>query len=980
MCDLGQSSDWCYLPDVALIEVYKYLDDSERVAAARVCKNWLRLFETPLLWRYRCVSFGGFDAMGTAERACRYIKRFGKHLRSLAIRFQGPTYRTVKVISQATEVFLKKLAVIANMRLKEFTLYHANMENHWHFVASKNRVVASLCRFLRRCRELEVLNLIAARVTLVDGCRILESLGRGAASKTLKFLYMEDMFQTNVIPISISRYRNAMSKMKGLTYIYTNYNTVNGEILRHFAREQKMKTFTLTIDCDINSWVIEPETWTYFKRQCPDTKVIFYIYASGFRHGIQHALPETVPMKEIDIIAWPAIVESRAEAQTRLCGLIHHISNVYSDTLESFSLHLDKNQPVDDEILYFLGRCYRLKHLSLFCKMSVNTVEKICQMQYDKQLNLRSLNLGVLGLDETELKYLMTVRVQLTQAISQSNNNVVITSELESDDDEESMEEESEEEEENEEDVLEDEDEEESVEEENGHVLGNLDGQANEEQPLAAVVNNEDDGNEEGNENNEESNQDGDENGHIIGNLDGQSNAEQPREVVNNEDEGNEDEEENENNEENNEIVEAIENEEGDESNGLLVQHDEVEDGNQNDVEVNNENDGEVNNGNQDENNLNEGNAMLDTENIDGGNVDDEENVEQYNEEENLTSGQQEIRTIIGHNSLNGENGEPQHIEDDRTNTEHNYGMSFDQYYENISVIEDVINYDTENIGIDEQSNMQEINSYPGETSRNNDRDSSTGHCVGYVEVFYWENSRTRAREDFHGVDNEVSQYFPWEDIETDGVQDRGGLNAENNDENGDNIDNEGNDENSEEINRESVEINDEHGPSDVEPESFNNADDNDIDERGVDEGICHNDDEGNNEINVENIGHDDENIDHENDNIDHEDDIHDGIDDSDINDDDPEDDEADETDHLDENDDENEGDDEGDEEDEDSVDDIFAQLMAETDDEEEDEDYDVVLMEDRSEDDESTEYEDEGDDENDDRSINEAETTDEEL
>lgn len=333
MCDLGQSSDWCYLPDVALIEVYKYLDDSERVAAARVCKNWLRLFETPLLWRYRCVSFGGFDAMGTADRACRYIKRFGKHLRSLAIRFQGPTYRTVKVISQATEVFLKKLAVIANMRLKEFTLYHANMENHWHFVASKNRVVASLCRFLRRCRELEVLNLIAARVTLVDGCRILESLGRGAASKTLKFLYMEDMFQTNVIPISISRYRNAMSKMKGLTYIYTNYNTVNGEILRHFAREQKMKTFTLTIDCDINSWVIEPETWTYFKRQCPDTKVIFYIYASGFRHGIQHALPETVPMKEIDIIAWPAIVESRAEAQTRLCGLIHHISNVYSDTL-----------------------------------------------------------------------------------------------------------------------------------------------------------------------------------------------------------------------------------------------------------------------------------------------------------------------------------------------------------------------------------------------------------------------------------------------------------------------------------------------------------------------------------------------------------------------------------------------------------------------------------------------------------------------
>lgn len=330
--------DWSNLPDVALLEIYKCLSDKERVATALVCKNWKRLYETPLLWRYRCVSLGGFNAMDSAERAWKYIQRFGKHLRTLVIRFHGPTYRTVKSISLATEFFLKKLATTAGIKIKDFTLFHANMERHWHFVASKNRVVSALCRFLRRCRDLETLNLIAARLSLVDGCRVLEALGRGPAAKKLKIFYMEDMFQSDVTPVSITRYREAMVKLVALEYIYTNYNTMCGDILRMYARQQKIDKLTLTIDNDVNNCLIPPEEWTNFKYNCPSTKVIFYLYASGFRHPIHHALPETVPMYEVDIIAWPAIVENRMDSLQRLCGLIHHIGNVYSESLGKSAL------------------------------------------------------------------------------------------------------------------------------------------------------------------------------------------------------------------------------------------------------------------------------------------------------------------------------------------------------------------------------------------------------------------------------------------------------------------------------------------------------------------------------------------------------------------------------------------------------------------------------------------------------------------
>ena len=45
------SSQWAYLPDVLLEDIFSYLTIRERYYASLVCSNWARLFNSQQVWR-----------------------------------------------------------------------------------------------------------------------------------------------------------------------------------------------------------------------------------------------------------------------------------------------------------------------------------------------------------------------------------------------------------------------------------------------------------------------------------------------------------------------------------------------------------------------------------------------------------------------------------------------------------------------------------------------------------------------------------------------------------------------------------------------------------------------------------------------------------------------------------------------------------------------------------------------------------------
>ncbi|KAJ8312287.1 hypothetical protein KUTeg_009660 [Tegillarca granosa] len=419
-------SRWNHLPDIVLLEIYSLLGDTDRLHMATVCRHWKRMFYSPYLWRKRKFMFGGMLAEESAKKACAYLKIFGRHLRVLTVGFHAPTLRTVKSISRAAEIFFKRMTFLPELHLKEFTLFHINMEHYWHFLISRNRVINAVCRFLRRLRFLHTLNLVAARLTLSDGCRVLESLTRGCAARTLRTFYMEDIFTSSVFPVIHKRYLNAVSKFRGLRYLYTNYNTVNGQILLNFAKNlgDYFERLTVTIDEDVSRNLIPEDAWVKFARKCRNIKVSFYIYASGFQHSVTEALVDGIPMIEVDIVSWPALVSHRPDVERRIPLLIKHVADSYYKTL-------------DETLLYLLRKCNRVRELNLYCRLSVATVETLCKYQQEGKIDLHSLNLSIHGLTDEEWAHLTRVRSQLLAVISRKKG-IIITSEHEYDDETES--------------------------------------------------------------------------------------------------------------------------------------------------------------------------------------------------------------------------------------------------------------------------------------------------------------------------------------------------------------------------------------------------------------------------------------------------------------------------------------------------------------------------------------------------------------
>ncbi|XP_062590419.1 F-box only protein 39-like [Saccostrea cucullata] len=420
-------SDWNVLPDLVLLEVFSQLGDEDRLTTALVCKNWHRIFQSPQLWRTRRVIFSAENPFTVATKSLGFLRSFGKNLKHLTVGFSTPTFRNAKQISKAVELFFRKASRISDLRISEFTLQNANMEVRWHFILSRNRIVSALCMFLKSLQEVSLINLIAAKMSLTDGCRVLESLGRGKAYKTLKTAFIEDMFQAHVSPNRHKRYTSAITRFKSISWMYTNYDTINSVILSNISKHmgKKFHKLTLTIDSDVSSNIIQNKDWNDFFNNCQNVEVVLYIYASAFKQDVPSILVSGIPLKEIDIVSWPSTESARRALESQISRTLGHISTTFCHRLECLTLHLDRNPPIDSDLLLVLRRCQHLKELNLYCKLKVETVQAMCQMQQQRMIDLHAITLAIHGLSETEWRTLTAVRVDLIEAVSRRKSRLL---------------------------------------------------------------------------------------------------------------------------------------------------------------------------------------------------------------------------------------------------------------------------------------------------------------------------------------------------------------------------------------------------------------------------------------------------------------------------------------------------------------------------------------------------------------------------
>lgn len=329
---MATSISWNEIPDIALIYIYSSLSDTDKLNVATTCKNWNRLFSTAILWRHRKVVFDAAAPEVTAEKEIKFLDKFGHCLNKLTLNFGRPTFKSCMTISKSVESYLKRFSCRNDINIRELDLESLHMEQHWHFILSRNRVVSALCKMIRRQRFLDSVYMAGARMRLIDGCRILEALGKVRGRNAIKSLYMEDFFETNIVPFRHQRYVNAISKFPALEELHVNYRYLSAEIIRNIANKetQNFDNLSVVLEGDLRGLEIPSDAWMEFTEKCPLADVSAYLCTTILRgNDLRSAFVRGIPLNQIYLTSWARIDET----EQRLAVFLRHLGNMYNTTL-----------------------------------------------------------------------------------------------------------------------------------------------------------------------------------------------------------------------------------------------------------------------------------------------------------------------------------------------------------------------------------------------------------------------------------------------------------------------------------------------------------------------------------------------------------------------------------------------------------------------------------------------------------------------
>jgi hypothetical protein len=206
------------------------------------------------------------------------------------------------------------------------------MEQHWHFILSRGRVVSALSKMIRKQKFLECVYMAGTRMRLIDGCRILEALAKGRTKNTVKTLYMEDFFETNMFPFRTQRYVNAMAKFLALEELHINYRYLSSEMLRNIANTlpKHLVNLSLVLEGDIRGIEIRSDAWMEFSEKCPLANVGAYLCTTILRgNDLRTAFVRGLPLNQIYLTSWARVDET----EQRLSIFLRHLGNMYNITL-----------------------------------------------------------------------------------------------------------------------------------------------------------------------------------------------------------------------------------------------------------------------------------------------------------------------------------------------------------------------------------------------------------------------------------------------------------------------------------------------------------------------------------------------------------------------------------------------------------------------------------------------------------------------
>ena len=322
-------SKWVNLPDVALIEVFKYLSDTDRARAALTCTGWSRIFDSACLWRSKYFELGGYRAQQHGVRACKFAENFGLYLRYLSLSCSHPSYYTCKLFQKSIDEFFGIMKE-AGTQLIEFEMCRLELERYWKYDTPKEKLISVFSKFMKTQKHLTSFDMSSAQLPAYGGCRILDAIAHHSGN-SVQDLLVDDFFHSRLAVHQIKKFQKVIGKFTNLKYVSLNYNCLSEEILETLTKSLHGKLHFMNVKVfrsDPHLHRISGHTWKQFSRACPRMRVAFWFESIGSYQEIAPLLLKEIPVKDIHI--WSGYDDDQ---NWRLCDTVDHITEAYMNLI-----------------------------------------------------------------------------------------------------------------------------------------------------------------------------------------------------------------------------------------------------------------------------------------------------------------------------------------------------------------------------------------------------------------------------------------------------------------------------------------------------------------------------------------------------------------------------------------------------------------------------------------------------------------------
>lgn len=357
-----EEGPWINLPDHILVNIFSFLNLSDRSQAACACKAWSETFDTPSLWRR--FKFHFFSESDSCQLKC--LDLYGSQLRNVCVvlnqKGEDNRRNACEVINRLAESPERRLQDITIQFTTDNPLFFKGME----FMNSLALLFGPPAPSVTMHHQLRKIDLSQLAISISDSTLALIADNH----PNLEVLNIQNQSLTS--HISTEHMLDLVRKCKKLRELSTFYKSVSDDAFKAFAEADHTPLEYLSLACRREEKYHKPlsaEAWDILIAASPKLRVSLLFDHTIERHQIRHILHPQIPLTELAM---------------RTMSELHHevgiVATFYPRTLEVFIVVTKGSESFKTELMRLVSAAPHLRVLHCFCGLDEGTIARIKEL------------------------------------------------------------------------------------------------------------------------------------------------------------------------------------------------------------------------------------------------------------------------------------------------------------------------------------------------------------------------------------------------------------------------------------------------------------------------------------------------------------------------------------------------------------------------------------------------------------------------